>query len=226
MSVERSSEIFIPEVRAGLNYEQIGQLKEPLTLILEQMRSQIANHEYGIIIGDDTSGRIPTLILSRVINSIYNFQGENPAIVTFAQGSSDKDYYYAMATHLIEKTRRFREKNEKKEKALLVTEFLGKGECVNTFIEILKNMKVTTDVAAVESFYPKELYHHQKAVPVNSALFIGKENSRTGSNLICDFPHTGLNQKKYTDNKFIMDPGVRANARAALKDSRILADEL
>ena len=50
---------------------QIEALKEPIRDLLKQLHEHIDSGAYKLLIGGDTSGRIPTLIFNKVIKKIY-----------------------------------------------------------------------------------------------------------------------------------------------------------
>lgn len=56
-----------------IRHEVIAEIEENAAKVLDKIISR--GIHYDLIIGDDTSGRIPTLILSRVINENYKRKG-------------------------------------------------------------------------------------------------------------------------------------------------------
>lgn len=77
------------ETNLGLEEDRKGieRLEEPLLKILEELRPQIDNGAYGIIIGDDASGRLPAVIMSDVVDAIYRKDGKKSPIVRFIAGA-------------------------------------------------------------------------------------------------------------------------------------------
>ena len=53
-----------------IEIEEIKELEKPIKEIILQLKDRIENGEFGIIIGDDASGRIPALILGGFIQRI------------------------------------------------------------------------------------------------------------------------------------------------------------
>lgn len=52
-------------------YPEISRLYRRIERLLTQLKPEIDKCAYELIIGDDTSGRIPTLIFERVMNTLY-----------------------------------------------------------------------------------------------------------------------------------------------------------
>jgi len=68
----------------------VGNLQEPMKKMIEPVLENIKNGYYQLLIGDDASGRIPTLIARNFINKIYQ-QNSHPKISTqFIAGSTIK----------------------------------------------------------------------------------------------------------------------------------------
>lgn len=64
-----------PEELKEIKYEEIANLREPLEIILWQLRRRIEQGSFRVLIGDDASGRIPTLILRKFIQQRYKELG-------------------------------------------------------------------------------------------------------------------------------------------------------
>ncbi len=78
----------------GLPYRisAIEEILPGIAWLLHELHEPIAGNDYSVILGDDTSGRIPALLIGKVINS-YNKEHGLPSIpVRFVQGSGrDED---------------------------------------------------------------------------------------------------------------------------------------
>ncbi len=68
--------------------EDLHALEEPITKIINELRPQIETGQYKIILGDDASGRIPTLIMGRIIQKLYEAKGYPPPLIRFIAGST------------------------------------------------------------------------------------------------------------------------------------------
>jgi adenine/guanine phosphoribosyltransferase-like PRPP-binding protein len=70
-------------------FSEIAELERPFQIILEKLKSRIENGEYGLVVGDDASGRIPALVMSRFLNKVNKEKGlDNVATKFFAGGGS------------------------------------------------------------------------------------------------------------------------------------------
>ena len=70
---------------SAIKNTEILMLANPMEEILSRMRKQIESGEYRLIIGDDASGRIPALILNKVLSAFYQKLGyKSPQTIFFA----------------------------------------------------------------------------------------------------------------------------------------------
>lgn len=74
---------FVEDIRN----KDVGELRKPIEKLLFEIRSSIDRGEYAMIIGDDASGRIPTLIFDRILKSIYRKKGMKEPQTRFFAGS-------------------------------------------------------------------------------------------------------------------------------------------
>ena len=65
----------------------IDELEDPIKRIIDQLREEIDKGQISLIIGEDASGRIPTLIVASVINNIYKSKGFKIPQIKFIAGS-------------------------------------------------------------------------------------------------------------------------------------------
>jgi len=65
-------------------------------LILEQARESIDKGEYNILIGDDASGRVPTLIFRRVLQDVYKEKGYDAPKTLFFAPRGHKKWFSAI----------------------------------------------------------------------------------------------------------------------------------
>lgn len=71
---------------AEIQLEEIAELEKPIKTIIEKIRNRIENAEYGLIIGDDASARIPTRILGDFIREISRIRGHHQPNIIFMPG--------------------------------------------------------------------------------------------------------------------------------------------
>ncbi len=147
----------------NIELTEIKALEKPMINILDQMREKIDTRQYDSILGDDASGRIPTLILSRAIKNIYKKRGQEkiPAFFVAAGGSgSDPTFFsevggppgdsgvYEERLAAIEKYVG-EIKEELGKRALVVTDFIDTGATIANLGRILKKQNIKFDVASI-----------------------------------------------------------------------------
>lgn len=131
----------------------IEDLRAPTQKILEQLHNKIERGEYTIIIGDDTSGRIPTVIIGGVIKELYNKKNLPSPLVRFIAGGSFS--HKGIVSKFNEYAEKLRGEGEEQfgsnraQKVLIVTEFMGTGRTLEPLIMNFKAKGMPCDVAAV-----------------------------------------------------------------------------
>ncbi|MBI2120590.1 MAG: hypothetical protein HYT94_03130, partial [Parcubacteria group bacterium] len=139
-----------------LNFQGIEKLRMPMENIVRQISPQIEAGEYQLIIGDDASGRIPALIMKKIIGAVYKEHKFPLPKTAFIAGSRDlegwweknkkqkriSDYFGRMKKDII------RESNNSLLKALVVTEVIQTGKSLDPIIIALKKHKIDFDVVS------------------------------------------------------------------------------
>lgn len=68
------------------NVDEIMELvRLNLKKVMEKKRDSIGSHTYGAIMGTDSGGRIPALVLRKTLNSIYASRGQDNIGAVFFQ---------------------------------------------------------------------------------------------------------------------------------------------
>ena len=132
----RETKITLPE---------IAELEEPTKKIIEQLRSRIENGEYGLIIGEDVSGRIPALILGRFIKRIYRLRGVRVPEIIFIPGKLDEEYDYKETL----KKYVFKYGAREGDRILIVTEAIDTGQSLKVLSKLLAECGFTIDIATI-----------------------------------------------------------------------------
>lgn len=138
----------------------------PIRKMLEPVLSSIKNGEYQLIIGEDASGRIPTLIVRRFVNKIYESIGLPDIKTNFLAGSRSKyfdnasDYKYKSSEKRAAYIKHLKDTSKLDiNKALLVTEYIESGSSVANIIQALdkNNIKIDLLTVANESGVPERI---------------------------------------------------------------------
>lgn len=132
----------------NITLSEIAELEEPIKRILEQLRGRIEKAVYGLIIGDDASGRIPTRIIGGVIKHIAkerkkhdkNFRDPN---IIFIPGSIFRPK--------LEELRRYIKKYDvqKPDKILIVTDTIKSGISLSVISDLLKKLGLEVHIATI-----------------------------------------------------------------------------
>lgn len=143
---------------------------------MEEMRSDIENGRYGMIIGDDASGRVPTLLMKEIISSLYKRFGyktpETKFLALYPTESRD-DAWYSLDPKIdffgtiaevenrkielakqkidLEFTSKINKNSLGDKKILLVTDTIATGGSLKPLIESLTENGFNVDVLTLES---------------------------------------------------------------------------
>ncbi len=144
---------------------EIEELREPAKRLLEQLRPHLEKGEYQLIVGHDSSGRIPTLLLQRVIKEVYKKGGHKiPPIVFFAprlpnMTKVEYEEYKEAESLKIDPWAKYVKKyilpslpQEKPIKILIVTDTVTRGNSILNTEKVLKTLgreDISADVATI-----------------------------------------------------------------------------
>lgn len=143
------------EVLKNKERRAIEELKQPISEITKELLPELVNGEYSIIIGEDSSGRIPTRIVGRIAQEFYRLSDIEPPLVRYVAGSSGltdvkrevkleklKEQFQKMRDTLTKEGR-------KTGRILIVTEAMSHGSSMQLFTEALKELDWPVDIASV-----------------------------------------------------------------------------
>ena len=68
--------------------EAVEELREPLTNMVRELKNELANGSYDLIIGDDASGRLSTIAIGNIAQSLAKQAHREPPTVRFLAGST------------------------------------------------------------------------------------------------------------------------------------------
>ena len=123
--------------------ESIQELERPCERIVQSIESEIEKGEYGLILGEDSGGRIPAYILGHVLQSLSQKNNLVPPTVRFIAGADGLE-------ELIQKIElRALEHGGELKRILFVTELISSGRTIQPIIEACKKSGVKTDVATI-----------------------------------------------------------------------------
>ncbi len=130
-------------------FGEVAELELPIKIIIEKIESRIENGEYGLIIGDDASGRILTLILGNFIKKISEMKRLDKPNIIFIPGrlrrrilGRDNDI-----KELEEHVSSFGASKDKR--VLIVTDTVLTGDSLKTLVAVLHEIGFTCDIATI-----------------------------------------------------------------------------
>ena len=134
-----------------IQLEEVAELEEPIRKIIEKIRERIESGEYGLIIGDDASGRIPTLILGNFIKRISEVRGLQKPNIIFIPGKlmgpifgfNSESRRKKLENHIA----KFGATDEKR--VLIVTDTVLSGGSLEILIKLLKQSGYICDIATI-----------------------------------------------------------------------------
>jgi adenine/guanine phosphoribosyltransferase-like PRPP-binding protein len=229
-----------PEPR-GIMHPEIAQLKEPLQKILTEMRLLIDSGDYQLLIGVDNSGRIPTLIMSKVFSAIYREKGLPEPVTVFVAGRYEKleEKIQLMKDHL-EKIKSWMSETRgvNLEKALIVDDTLLRGNSIDPLVEALCQSDIRSDLAVIGNFMDELRTADFEAEKLGGMVFSGMDSTPDVYEKAKNSGERRINLSgvsklpgdlhSYRDYK-INHSGGETNAKTASEarhDARILAEEL
>ena len=130
----------------------IERLKDPIQEIIQQLMKEIDEGKYRVLVGDDASGRIPTLIMANVINALYERNGYPHPFIRFVAGSTflyDQEVLDEKQQKITHHMGTFNIEKKDEHRALVITDTIDSGASVRMMMNSLKESGIMADVAAV-----------------------------------------------------------------------------
>lgn len=160
------------------NFEELEGLEESAVEMVKRMKAKIDHGDYDILISDDASGRIPTLMLRKIIN-------ERNKVLHPEQSVKEREIKTVFISGGISPAnnevlqKAFEDlKPEVKKAALLVTEYMSTGESIARIAGLLEKAELSFDIASLTA--RGNFYDYLRAFPDvvgNHNLFIGDDTA-------------------------------------------------
>lgn len=134
-------------------HAEIEALKVPFSRLVYKLKEDIDAGTYDMLIGDDASGRIPTMALRKVFAN--RMRATHPDITPDEDREALKTYFVAggRSRHedQYEHMRSFFEKiaPEVRRRALVVTEYIQSGESIRRLVKLLDAEHIPFDIATI-----------------------------------------------------------------------------
>lgn len=172
MNFEYKPKIEMLEGEQKFHFEEIAEIEQALISLLEQLKEKIENAEYDTLISDDVGGRIPTLILKKIIKKC----NPNQELETFFIASG-KTYLPTAQEENYETLKEYLKKiTHKTKKALIITQFIFSGDTIIKLAKALEEVGIKNfDIASVDST-PRVKEDILQNIPPCNDLYIGSED--------------------------------------------------
>lgn len=205
--------------------QEIASIEIPMTALVEQLKPHLEQDEYSMLIGDDTSGRIPTLILHNIVSHQRRRQQLPPIPTLHVQGGRYvADQHFATQIEDLVK----RHQPSTKKKVLLVTEHIDLGDTVKRYSKLLGEHGLRFDVATLATYHPLIEYDEMGIYPPGTQLFSGTLNTeRNKAPLIYMKDHlSGMTQAFSRGMVPKRVDGRRETIVSARQDVRTMSDKI
>lgn len=142
------------ETEQTIENEAIAKLEVPMKKLLGAMREKINAGTYGLLIGDDASGRIPTLAFREILGRISPSEEQgNPDTLFFAgtrysSNKSDKELKKKIQG-LEAELKNHEDLKEKNQDVLVITDTIASGESLTPLLNVLQSLNLPFDIATI-----------------------------------------------------------------------------
>lgn len=212
---------------------EVASLEQPITALVNQLKPNFEEGAYSMIIGDDTSGRLPTLVIHNVADAIYEHQGLPKIPTVFIQSAraiKEEDIKKQVEALKL----RYKERPTDK-KVLVVTEYINSGWSIKRLTQSLAENGIDCDIATLDAVEPEALYREWGTFSSDTVIFSGTPLSteRTfghSSPKIWSKPTlTGLKRAAVSEigvSVLKLGPEIRQDTINAREDIKTLSDRL
>lgn len=130
---------------SDIRLEEMKELLNPLKEVVFKLKDKIKSGEYGLVIGDDASGRVPALILHRFLKEEYKKQHKTLNIVFLAGSRETK----GLSDKKMRMEEFLRAKVPLDSEVLIVTELIHRGDSLVPLTDVLQKLGSKYDIATV-----------------------------------------------------------------------------
>ncbi len=162
------------ESKKEFHFKEILEIESAMVSLVKQLKEKIKDKEYDTLISDDVGGRIPTLILKKIIKQVNPDQKLETFFVasgkTYLPTFENEEKYAKLQEYLKKMT-------GKTKKALIITQFIFSGDTMIKLIDALRESGINNfDIASVDAMpYPEKKEMLMEKLGENK-LYIGSED--------------------------------------------------
>lgn len=132
----------------------VGELYRPMRSLVKNLAVQLESGDFEILVGEDASGRVPSFIMKRIIDRIYEMSGRpHPKMIFLAGGSisrksEDREKKKnAIVAYLKESGL----EQQNIHRALIITDTIHTGRSSSLLENALSELNIRVDIASVAS---------------------------------------------------------------------------
>ncbi len=211
------------------NFELMNDLEVAMTSLVTQLKDKIEQGDYGVLLGDDAKGRIPTLVLGKILKE----RGPEPK-----ETDDDIKIYFLAAGRLfqeaeeIQRARDYIKKlNFGHKKVLIITEFVSDGFTLKNIARTFKKSMNEFDYAVVftshdrlDDYLKDERFPNP--LPSDSQIFVGKLGDEPDIVLKGLKKMSGVKTKRPYSPVSGLDQENRENIEKSREDSTLMAQRI
>lgn len=155
-----------PKKEGEVELEEVAELEKPIKVIIEKIKDRIENGEYGLIIGDDASARIPTRILGDFIREISRIRGQHQPSIIFMPGKLESGWFNPNRQEQFEKhISKFGAVSHKK--ILIITDTVFSGKSLERLVDLIKKSGHIPEIATIGQEFSGPFGHPEKMAKEN-----------------------------------------------------------
>lgn len=211
----------------SIKLPEIAELEESMRQLLRELLPHIRSGEYSLLIGDDISGRIPTLLIRKFINTIRTENGQKEIPTYFFRSKAEASKISPDSiSSLIAFAKTAVTGSTIDSKALVITEYISSGRHIRQTGSILSQSDIPYDVATVYMDVPEQVYRMGGIIPETTRLFSGGQDNYP--KIYSNPDISGVVGEKDTDRRTVINKNDlrRSTIIQARKDVDVLANRL
>lgn len=176
------------------HFDEIAGIEQAMISLVAQLKDAIDTAQYDTLISDDAGGRIPTLVLRRIIQNRTPSHVINTFFISAGRSLSgyDSEAVNHYLTHMTSQTK----------KALIVSQLLYSGKTLHGLVDTLHGVDILdVDVAVVRQATPSAQFEDALLDMLgHNKLYIG-ETGHSDANLDDEHEHmSGISKSHEPDN--------------------------
>lgn len=118
----------------------LNELQSQAEKILDKIAEKIRNQNYGMVLGVDAGGRLPSLLIGKAINKVYGSNRQEKIDINFIAGHKNENFVGDLNSYFSGPM--FQSIKQNKKEVLLVDDVVESGNSIKPVIEALNNQGI------------------------------------------------------------------------------------